>query len=287
MWEHLIPALIDLTEGTLLLCSKVDSDLGLGDATYRILSCPITRRFPTRLYPITGTGTDVGDLRLVTKLQSLETGFHWENVTFTVGNQILITLPRQLWFPTNHGFTFSAETLTTDTTDISKIASDTSLFRSSFTWADPAIPQGSGGRSWAPPYQPSSPPFSCLKCKVLPPAASSTQQPGLTQTAGGRGSFERTQQQQLPKWRQVGKQTRRPPGNTNVSLIFTRIFTDFVLLPLDLTLSDLSKSKPRVIRLSLRAAPLKKVWLLSGPPLGKFFQTTTSDFSLFVPESWH
>ena len=52
MWEHLIPALIDLIEGTLLLCSKVDSDLGLGDATYRILSCLITRRFPSRLYPI-------------------------------------------------------------------------------------------------------------------------------------------------------------------------------------------------------------------------------------------
>ena len=52
MWEHLIPALIDLIEGTLLLCSKVDSDLGLSDATYRILSCLITRRFPTRLYPI-------------------------------------------------------------------------------------------------------------------------------------------------------------------------------------------------------------------------------------------
>ena len=52
MWEHLIPALIDLIEGTLLLCSKVDSDLGLGDATYRILSCLITRHFLSRVYPI-------------------------------------------------------------------------------------------------------------------------------------------------------------------------------------------------------------------------------------------
>ena len=42
VWEHLIPALIDLIEGTLLLCSKVGSDLGLGDATYRILPCLIT-----------------------------------------------------------------------------------------------------------------------------------------------------------------------------------------------------------------------------------------------------
>jgi hypothetical protein len=50
--EQLIPALIVLIEGTLLLCFKVDSDLGLGDATYRILSCLITLRFPTRLYPI-------------------------------------------------------------------------------------------------------------------------------------------------------------------------------------------------------------------------------------------
>ena len=50
VWEHLIPALIDLFEGTLLLCSK--ADLGLSDATYRILSCLITRRFPSRFYPI-------------------------------------------------------------------------------------------------------------------------------------------------------------------------------------------------------------------------------------------
>ena len=47
-----MPALIDLIEGTLLLCSKVGSDLGLGNATYRILPCLITRRFPSRFYPI-------------------------------------------------------------------------------------------------------------------------------------------------------------------------------------------------------------------------------------------
>ena len=52
VWVHFIPALIDLNEGTLLLCSKVDSYLGLGDATDRILSCLITQRFPSRLYPI-------------------------------------------------------------------------------------------------------------------------------------------------------------------------------------------------------------------------------------------
>ena len=56
MWEHLIPALIDLIEGTLLLCSKVGSDLGLGDATYRILPCLITRRFPSQFYPILLSG---------------------------------------------------------------------------------------------------------------------------------------------------------------------------------------------------------------------------------------
>ena len=41
---------------------------------------------------------------------------------------------------------------------------------------------------------------------------------------------------------------------------------------------------PRVIRLSLGTAPLGKFWLPSGPPLGKFFQTTHLDFLLFVPK---
>ena len=35
---------------------------------------------------------------------------------------------------------------------------------------------------------------------------------------------------------------------------------------------------PRVIRLSLGAAPFGKVWLPSGPPKGKFYQTTLWTF---------
>ena len=41
---------------------------------------------------------------------------------------------------------------------------------------------------------------------------------------------------------------------------------------------------PWVICLSLGAPPLRTVQLPSGPPKGKNFQTTHSDFPLFVPE---
>ena len=48
-------------------------------------------------------------------------------------------------------------------------------------------------------------------------------------------------------------------------------------------LTNLPWEVPQVIKLSLGAGPLGKVWLPSGPPKGKFFKTTPSDCLLFLP----
>ena len=52
-------------------------------------------------------------------------------------------------------------------------------------------------------------------------------------------------------------------------------------------LSDCVQNCPQVIRLSHWASPLGKVWWPSGIPEDKFFQTTTVDFPLFIPDTWH